>query len=419
MRLLDGRAALDDTSLLASARRVATRTARSAIKAGAMPALAAARRSRPFGLPRGAIRAEEALATGAERGVHGYRRDLSEPRRVLDTLGVGDPCLETQPVVTSATLLDAAGDGFAFSKNLVVDHRRRIVFPWELDDDGRPYRFRDLRASWTRLDSPRRVAGSVAYLSNTGIGNFGHWLLFVFPLVRYYREHLGEDPDYFYLGRPVEDWHFDSLGTLGIGRDRVLSDPVVGDRMLAVIADRAIPSPTEFLDFSTNALRLPPDDTKPRKRIYISRKLRPTRPFLNEEGCLEVLERYGFESHCTEELSLREERELFANAEIVVAVHGAGVTNLLLCHPGTIAIELFSHGYVSSWFLEVSTVRGITYANLRGLPTGARGLRPMHQHLLVDVERLDEVVAAASHAADRARKDATRATSRSRGAHAS
>jgi Glycosyltransferase 61 len=400
LKLLDGRARLDDPSSLASMQRLLLRTVRRTLKTCAKPALAVARSFAVLRLPRGAVRGEQVLArVRRDSRLRGERVALFEGRRRLEQLGVGDACPETQPVTTSVSLLDGPAGTFSMSKNLVIDERRRVVFPLNADDDGMPFRFSDLRVSWTQLDRPRRVAGAVAYLSNTGIQNFGHWLLFVFPLIQHYREYLGGDPDYYYLGKPVASWHYDSLAALGIGPERVLTDAVVGDRMLAAIADNAIPPPTPFLDFSTDTLRRPRDESRPGRRIFISRKLRTTRPFLNEAECLGILERYGFESVCTETLSLREETELFANADVVVGVHGAGLTNLLFCHPGCVVVELFPDRYPSPWFVEVSAARELTYANLRGLPTGAKGLRPMHHHIHIDPERLETVVAAACAAA--------------------
>ena len=177
--------------------------------------------------------------------------------------------------------------------------------------------------------------------------------------------------------------------------------------MLAAIADRAIPPPTPFLDFSTNAVRRPGSGGG--RRVFISRRLRPTRPLLNEEECLAVLRRHDFEPVCTENLSLPEETELFADADVVAGVHGAGFTNLLFCHPGCVAVELFPYGYPSPWFTEVSAVRGITYANLRGLPTPATGLRPRHYHALIDPVRLDEVIAAACEQASQRPREAAQA----------
>ena len=203
---LDGRARLADSSSTAAARRLLTRATRRTVKVGAMPALAGARRLGLMGLPSGAIRAEEIVDPEATRSeLRWSRTELAEPARRLRPLGVGDECPATQPVTTTVTVLDGDAGSFAFCNNLVIDERRRVVLAWDADDDGTPYRFRDLRASWTPLEKPHRVSGSVAYLSNTGAQNFGHWFLFVYPLIRYYRDYLGGDPDHYYLGASVAE----------------------------------------------------------------------------------------------------------------------------------------------------------------------------------------------------------------------
>ena len=372
---------------------------RRAVQGAATPLLAAARASRLFGLASGFVSAAEARASLERAGVRVLEVDLSEPPRTLIPLGRGDAPPAMKPTTTVATLFDGGPDSLSFRDNLVIDPFRRVVFPRATDEDGRQFTFRDLRQWRVPLERPRRVPGSVAYLSDTGVQNFGHWMLFVFPLVQLYREHLGGDPDYFYVGKPIQPWHYDSLAELGITPERILADAVVGDRMLAAIADSAIPTPTRFLDFTTSALRLPPDPSEPPRRIYISRRLRPTRPLANEEACLAVLERHGFRSYCTEMLTLREERELFANAEAVVAVHGAGVANLLLCPEGCVAVELFAHGFTSTWFAEVSAARGQVYASLHGEPMTTRGLPGKHQPVLIDTAKLDAVLAAVTEAA--------------------
>jgi hypothetical protein len=387
MKLLDGRARLGESSPSAGARRIATRIVRRSIKAGATPALAVARRFGLRGLPRGAIRVDDLCREGMHTGrLTGVRFDLSEPARALDRLGVGSEPPATAPVTTAVTMLDGSAGSLAFAADLVVDWSRRIVFPWQARDDGRFYKFRDFRVSWTSLDEPKRVPGSIGYLSNTGVHNFGHWFLFVYPLIEIYRAYLGEDPDRYYVGGPIADWHYESLEALGITRDRIETRPVTGDRMLAAIVDRPIPPPTSFIDFSANA--------RPPRRVFISRRLRPTRPLLNEAECVEVLERYGFEVVCTETLTLREELSLFADAEVVVGVHGAGLTNLLFCNRACVAIELFPNGYSDQWFTEVAAARGLTYGSLTGDPTPSRGLRPLHYHLKLDPGRLEDMVAA-------------------------
>ena len=52
---------------------------------------------------------------------------------------------------------------------------------------------------------------------------------------------------------------------------------------------------------------------------------------MNEDECASVLTRHGFRFVHPETLSFDEETKLFASAEIVVGLHGAGLANLLFC----------------------------------------------------------------------------------------
>jgi capsular polysaccharide biosynthesis protein len=197
----------------------------------------------------------------------------------------------------------------------------------------------------------------------------------------------------------------------------------MGERMLAAFADNHLPARTPFLDFSTEALRLPHDSSVPNRRVYISRALRPLRRLLNEQACIEVMAEHGFQPYRTENLTLRDERELFANAEAVVGVCGAGLANLLFCHPQCVAVELFPHGFATSWFdrtwfPEVSAVRDITYASLYGEPTRNWGVRPRDFDLLIDLDKLDAMLGAATKAADEYRRSPARAAHPGRSAHA-
>ena len=374
----------------AGARRVALTAVRAAAKTVAAPFLAGARATRLFPLARGVVRADDVAA-----GLRSARLELAAPARTADLLGIGGPCAPTEPTTTVVTVLDGPRDLLTFRSNHVVDRGGCVVLEQAYDEEGVLLGFRDLQVWRVPLEPVRRLSGTVAYLSNTGVHNWGHWLLFVYPLVEVYREHLGSDPDWYYLGTPAQEWHYDSLAELGIPRERVVSEGVSGDRMVAAIADRAIPPPSRFLDFSTRSLRLPRDPTRPANRVYISRALRPRRPLLNEAECLGALERLGFRAYATETLTLSEERELFANAECVVGLHGAGLANLLLCNPPCGVVELFAKGFQSGWFVEAAAERGLTYAAVHGRPTNTRALKPKDYHALIDVEELESVVRAA------------------------
>jgi hypothetical protein len=183
-------------SIAGGIRRAVLYAGKHSFKMAATPALAAARASRRFGLARGSIHADEALAYYDRKGgVRSWQRDLSEPPRTLRALRTSGPIPPMRPVTTVVTILDGAQGTLAFCNNHVVDDRGWVILERVTSEDGTYLPFHHLRVGRTRLETPRRLAGSIAYLSNSGVANFGHWLEFTFPLVRYYREYLGDDPD--------------------------------------------------------------------------------------------------------------------------------------------------------------------------------------------------------------------------------
>ncbi|MDC1490386.1 glycosyltransferase family 61 protein [bacterium] len=77
-------------------------------------------------------------------------------------------------------------------------------------------------------------------------------------------------------------------------------------------------------------------------RIIVSRGSSTTRRWLNENDCKESLNTLGFELIDPSKLSLSEQVKAFSSAEIILGPHGAGLTNIMFCNPGTKVIEIRS-----------------------------------------------------------------------------
>lgn len=77
------------------------------------------------------------------------------------------------------------------------------------------------------------------------------------------------------------------------------------------------------------------------KKIFISRKDASIRRVTNEDEVFEFFKAKGFVRYEPGKLSVVEQIKLFAQAEIVVAVHGASSINMIFCKQGTKYIELF------------------------------------------------------------------------------
>jgi capsular polysaccharide biosynthesis protein len=76
------------------------------------------------------------------------------------------------------------------------------------------------------------------------------------------------------------------------------------------------------------------------KYIYISRNDSPYRRVLNETDIMNYLEPRGFQKVILTGIPLLEQMAMFHNAEIIITVHGAALTNSLFCKPNTRIIEL-------------------------------------------------------------------------------
>lgn len=113
------------------------------------------------------------------------------------------------------------------------------------------------------------------------------------------------------------------------------------------------------------------------KRLYISRKFASKRRLINEEEIIPYLIDNGFDIIYTEQLSFENQVTLFSQAEIVIAPHGGGLTNLLFVPKKCKVLELLDKDYVSDYYYNLASILEIEYHYLLGtsLPV-LQGLKP-------------------------------------------
>ncbi len=83
-----------------------------------------------------------------------------------------------------------------------------------------------------------------------------------------------------------------------------------------------------------------PVTVEERIRIYISREKANTRKLKNEKELCDVLKKYNFIKVCMEELSFEEQYKLASKAEMLVGLHGAGLTHMLWMQEGSKVLEI-------------------------------------------------------------------------------
>jgi hypothetical protein len=101
----------------------------------------------------------------------------------------------------------------------------------------------------------------------------------------------------------------------------------------------------------------------PPSRLYISREKTRMRRVLNEDELFSLLADHGFQKVLLEDYSVSEQIELFRSTRYIVSPHGAGLTNILFCSPGTSLLEIFPRGGLhSSAFMRLATLLDIDYS---------------------------------------------------------
>jgi len=93
-----------------------------------------------------------------------------------------------------------------------------------------------------------------------------------------------------------------------------------------------------------------------KKLVYISRKKARLRRTINEKSFNLELTKKGFETHEMEGLSLKQQIEIFFNAKLIIATHGAGFTNLIFSSKDLTFLEIFSKKYGSLDFWRISNI---------------------------------------------------------------
>ncbi|HEY9688619.1 MAG TPA: glycosyltransferase family 61 protein, partial [Coleofasciculaceae cyanobacterium] len=234
----------------------------------------------------------------------------------------------------------------------------------------------ELIALSEHLPPPRRVAGTVALLSVAGGSMFCHWLLNLLSRIRLLAD-AGwtlDQIDWVAVNEQEYAYQTETLALLGIPRHKlIVSNPddrhIIADRLVVPSrVDRATPWMCDTL----RQLFLRPDilqSIAPCDRLYISRDLAKYRRVIEDQQLSDWLVReQGFKIVLLETLSFAKQVALLAQAKVIVAPHGAGLTNLVFCQPGTIVVELFSPRYVPSYFWEIADLIGLQHYHLVGEP---------------------------------------------------
>jgi capsular polysaccharide biosynthesis protein len=214
---------------------------------------------------------------------------------------------------------------------------------------------------------PRRLPGCHISLLAGGEGNYFHSLLL--GLAR--------------LAAVPENYQAAAAGVLvpkGAARQRevlALMDLMPSLQIHEVAADETLLVETLILPLSicgdsayhpclidfyrTISTSVPAPPKRLPRRLYIDRRGSRLRPLVNEDELVACLSRLGFVAVRPEILSVVDQVRLFRAADIIVAPHGAALTNIGFCRPGTQVVELLMDAYCNWCFRNLAGLMQLRY----------------------------------------------------------
>ena len=222
------------------------------------------------------------------------------------------------------------------------------------------------------LPKPQPVSGRTLVLASTGGDTYFHWITDVLPRLGLARRG-GYDPasfDWVLVNGLTHPFQEETLEHIGISKNRCLSFHKT--ELAYEMEEALLPSlpgvpgvvPPETVEFLQSTF--PTKKIGAGRKLFIGRGGAEHRALIHEGKIAAMLSERGFESVDCGKMSVKEQANIFGSAEVVVGAHGAALTNLVFCRPGTLVVELFSPAYVNPCYRDLCVAAGLRHAAVIG-----------------------------------------------------
>ncbi len=246
--------------------------------------------------------------------------------------------------------------------------------------------------------SVRHLDGLVVPVGSRASGAFFHWMVEILPrllLSAVISQELGGT---LLLLQPERNYQTETLRALLDSANVVYTEPAIlhceevafVDHVFLQLPTHRALSPQAAIAFDALLSAFGHVNVEREKglRIYVSRRDAARRHVLNEQDLDTVFEALGFTVVTLSDMSVAQQAHLFRRAEMVMGLHGAGLTNIGFCFPGTPVIEILpaAHRFVSPYYM-LAGLRGLPYICLGAEPSG-RQENGLHGDFFVEPSHL-------------------------------
>ncbi len=126
------------------------------------------------------------------------------------------------------------------------------------------------------------------------------------------------------------------------------------------------------------------------KRIFIVREQDKVRKLVNQEEVIELCRKYGFISVMLDGKSVKEQIKLFAEAECVAGVQGAGLSNMIFMPKKSLIINFLNKTHNDVCFFNLANAMGHRIIIQQCETVGETDLHPQHYNMRVDINELKD-----------------------------
>lgn len=247
--------------------------------------------------------------------------------------------------------------------------------------------------SATALPKAKRMKGTHAVISGPGNCTY-HWLMGVLPRVGVLRRagYSLDEFDSIIASKPKFPEHLAALQQIGVPMEKIrwctTNTHLECERLVVPSYTNNLTRQNQPFVYPVLAALVgdfvPPT---PRLRLYVSRddcnNLR--RRVVNEEELLRILEAEGFQKITLTGLDFTAQARLFASAEMIVAPHGGGLSNLLFARRPMKLMEIFAPDYSRGSMRAISLDKGFGYNLFMGEHVPSGNLDPLGEDIRIDL----------------------------------
>ncbi len=301
-----------------------------------------------------------------------HRSVFSEPSRMLPQVDSAGQSISSRSqlaeIVSESCFVDVIANGVVWHdalNTLVLDAEGKVLSDHSTGCDAVLHTLRD------GID-PCFTGGRAILLGARGAHNFYHWSVDIIPklgLLKMAGLQMQSD-DIYIVPFARSGFMIELLARFGISPDQLVQSEDISPYLCAdeLIVPRmcnrmGLGMGTWLPVFMREAMVEkchPPQP--PVRKLFISRHANRAdgRAINNRQEVEACFRSYGFEIVLPEELSVLAQASTFSQASVVAGVHGAGLTNLLYCSPGTKVIEFYG-AHFAPCYQAICALSGLEY----------------------------------------------------------